>query len=292
MVFSLSETSKSQCGRRDRPVKPKTDPRAREIVKPAFLQVRDGWSPDRVVADPDLNRRFEAECRKSGFDAEVREYNQILLNLRKAGALPGLQSKRTSFPDQGDYLFASEIAIRFLERRDGVTLDDVICDPARAAEFDVLAARIAPGYTPLQYRWAVLSLRKSRRLQPEPIGRVIQPISIEQRRAAELELGEVPTTQGLYIFFAGTECLYIGEAQNLRSRLKKHLDHSDNRGLARWLWEHGPDEVYIEWEVLPSATLTRTRKAMECELIRSRHPLFNVVFSQGRNRETRAGGNT
>jgi len=266
---------------------PRVDRRSREIVTRAFHQVRDGWSPDRVVADPDLNRRFEAECRRRGFEARAGECNRILLNLRRSSYLSGLRSKRTSFPDQDDYEFASEMAIRFLERRDGVTLDDVICDPVRAAEFDELAARIAPGYAPLQYRWAALSLRKSRRLQPEPIGRAVQPISVVQVRAEQMNLADVPMTQGLYIFFAGSECLYVGEAQSLRSRLKKHLDHSDNRGLARWLWEHGGGALYVEWQVLEPTTQTRTRKAMECELIHSRRPLFNVVYVRtGR----RAGG--
>lgn len=179
------------------------------------------------------------------------------------------------------------MAIRFLERRDGVTLDDVICDPARAAEFDEFAARIAPGYAPLQYRWAALSLRKSRRLQPEPIARAVQPISVVQARADQINLADVPMTQGLYVFFAGSECLYVGEAQSLRNRLKRHLDHSDNRGLARWLWEHGGEALHVEWQVLPPPTAARTRKAMECELIRSRRPVFNVVHLRTRRR---AGG--
>lgn len=258
-------------------MKSRWDRRGREAVKQAFHTVRDGWSPDRVVADPDLNHRFEAECRRLGLESSVGECNRVLLNLRRSSHLSGLRSKRTSFQDQDDYEFASEIAIRFLERRDGVTLDDVICDPVRAAEFDELAGRIAPGYTPLQYRWAALSLRKNRRLRPEPIGRAIQPVSVEQARADQIDVGEVPTTQGLYVFFAGSECLYVGEARNLRSRIKKHLDHSDNRGLARWLWEYGEEALYVEYQVLPEQTPTRARKAMELELIRSRDPIFNVA---------------
>ena len=39
-------------------------------------------------------------------------------------------------------------------------LDQVICDPDLAQEFDNHAARLAPGYTPLEYRWAALGLRK------------------------------------------------------------------------------------------------------------------------------------
>ena len=143
-------------------MRPKWDRRGRESIKQAFYSVRDEWSADRVVADPNLNQRFEAECRRPGLESGVGECNRVLLNLRKASHLSGLRSKRTSFRDQDDYEFASEIAIRFLERRDGVTLDHVICEPARVREFDELAARIAPGYTPLQYRWAALRVRDLR----------------------------------------------------------------------------------------------------------------------------------
>jgi hypothetical protein len=268
-------------------MKPRVERRVCELVKRAFLEVRDGWPPDRVVADPILNRQFGAKCQALAVHAPIRECNRVLLNLRKQSRMPGLRSKRTCFSDQQEYEFASEIAVRFLERRDGVTLDDVICDPGRAAEFDGLAARIAPGYTALQYRWAALSLRKNRRLRPEPIGRAIPPVSVVQKRADQIELADVPTSQGLYIFFAGSECLYVGEAQSLRSRLKKHLDHSDNRGLARWLWEHGGEALHVEWQVLPPPTEARTRKAMECELIRSRQPRFNVVYARAGDRDRR-----
>ncbi len=71
--------------------------------------------------------------------------------------------------------------------------------------------------------------------------------------------------------------LYIGEAENLFKRLKKHLDHSDNKGLARWMWEHGMDDVQLEVQVLAAETKTIVRRALETELIRSRLPLFNVA---------------
>jgi len=47
-----------------------------------------------------------------------------------------------------------------LEKRDATTLDRIICDPERAAEFDLIAADIAPGYSSLEYRWAALSCER------------------------------------------------------------------------------------------------------------------------------------
>ena len=242
----------------------------------AFDATCRGFSPDRVVADPELNSAFVAEAGRLGLTESAATLNRHLLNLRKRGYLPGRKSKRTSFPDVDDYRFAAEMAIRFLERRDGTSLDSIICDPALTAEFDSFAAKIAPGYSPLQYRWAALNLRKMNHLKPELLARVSRPVSVVTYRVKDLDLGVVPAQQGLYYFFTASEALYIGEAENLYKRLKKHLDHSDNKGLARWMWEHGIDDLHVEIQLLASTTSTMVRRALETELIRSRSPVFNV----------------
>jgi excinuclease UvrABC nuclease subunit len=109
------------------------------------------------------------------------------------------------------------------------------------------------------------------------LARVAPPVSVAIHSVKDLELAKIPEDQGLYIFFMATGALYVGEAENLFKRLKKHLDHSDNKGLARWMWEHGTDEVHVEIQVLAADTKTLVRRALETELIRSRKPLFNVA---------------
>ena len=99
---------------------------------------------------------------------------------------------------------------------------------------------------------------------------------IIQYRAEDVIIRHLPVTQGVYLLFDGQRLLYVGEAKNLRLRIKKHLDHSDNRELARWLWENGPEELRLEIQILEPHTPTKTRKALEAELIRSRDPVFNV----------------
>lgn len=249
----------------------------RDLVRSVFLAVREGFSADRVVADPRLNRSFVDECRRVGLTETSLELNRSLLNLRKAGLLAGLtRSKRTSFANEDEYRFAAEMAIRHLERRDRVSLDDVICNPEAASEFDELAARLAPGFSSLQYRWAALNLRKSHKLAPEILGRAILAESIQRISLESLDVRQVPIQQGLYLFIHSENVLYVGESSNLRGRLKKHLDHSDNKGLAYWMWERGSQDLWLELHVLPSDTRTDVRVAMEVELIRSRNPLFNV----------------
>ena len=164
-----------------------------------------------------------------------------------------------------------------MERRDGLTLDAIICKPEKAAQFDEVSARIAPGHTPLQYRWAALNLRKARSLEPEIVARIAAPpVEVINLNVSNIVADELPSAQGLYLFFAADQLLYVGETENLRKRLRKHLDHSDNKGLARWIWEFGTEALHLEMHLLKEGTATRIRKALELELIRSRQPIFNV----------------
>lgn len=250
-----------------------------EKVIQAFVDTCSGYSSDRVVADPELNAKFLLRAKELGVLAEGTEVNLLLLNARKAGALTGMpRSRRTTFQDTEDYAFASEIAIRHLERTRGLTLDRILCDPALAREFDCLAEGLAPGYTPLKYRWAALQLRKMRRLQPELLVRIIVPEGGAIRRVGDLSLGDIPISQGLYIFYdsEGRSELYVGEASNLRKRLSKHLDHSDNRELARHIWGKGTDSLWVQFFVLPQETDTRVRRALELDFITRLSPVFNV----------------
>jgi hypothetical protein len=249
----------------------------KQAVREAFLAVRESWSSDVVIASPDLNQKFIDACRVRNLAEPSSVLNLCLLNMRKTGALQGIHSKRAGIKNQEEYRFASEVAIRFLERRDQETLDQILCDPVRAASFDDVARGIAPGFSSFQYRWAALNLRKRNRLRPEILAKVVAPESVITCSAIELKVTDLPTSQGLYLLIEPSRVLYIGECQNLRHRVTKHLDHSDNKGLAHWLWQHGATNLHVEYHVLPAATPTRVRKALETELIRSRNPVFNVA---------------
>jgi hypothetical protein len=252
----------------------------REVVRAAFLAVRGDRSPDVVIADPVINERFLLECQARGLADSPALLNQCLLNLRKSRDLQGINSRRVPLRNQEDYCFASEIAVRFLERRDQNSLDQILCDPAKAAEFDQIAADLAPGFSPFQYRWAALNLRKRKRLRPELLGKVVPAEAVETFRATDVKLDQVPVRPGLYLFFEPKQVLYVGECQNLRKRIGKHLDHSDNKGLAHWLWQQGAADLRVEYHVLPAGVAARARKAMEAELIHSRRPAFNIAGTE------------
>ena len=248
-----------------------------KTLRDAFAASHDGYSSDRVIADLDLNKRFIAECQIRGLSRDAAALNLELMNLRKRGGLAGLKTtKPTSIRDDDEYRFASEMAVRFLERRDRVTLDAILCDPKLAVEFDMIAEKIAPGFDSLRYRWAALKLRKSRNLSPERFSHILPSADVTVIPVKALVLDGVSKQNGLYIFFTRDSALYVGESVNLQRRLKKHMDHSDNKGLARWMWEHGTSELLIEFHVLEEGVSKAARRALERELIASRRPLFNV----------------
>jgi site-specific DNA-methyltransferase (adenine-specific) len=210
----------------------------KDQVLQAFLRIRDGYSPDVVIANPILNTQFLAACRELGIQKTDFEINHCLYNLRKSSALEDYPTtQRVRVKNRDEYEFAAEIAARFLERRYNTTLDRIICDSALVKEFDKLAQELAPGFTPFEYRFTALSLRKAHRLRPEVAPQLLHPVCVESFCVADLDIGQIPRTQGVYFFYYKNEgLLYIGEAKNLRDRIRKHLEHSDRKELAHWLW--------------------------------------------------------
>lgn len=248
-----------------------------QAIIDAFHEIRAKESPDAVIANEALNRQFLMACHKRGVTGPAESINRALLNARKAGYLKGIKSERVTVSNQELYRFASEIAVRFLERRDGITLDQILCNPGKAAEFDGIAADIAPGFSSFEYRWAALGLRKTRKLKPELIAKVIGDVRTARHRVEDLEIDLIPDQQGVYMLHDSKNTLYVGEAISLYKRVKKHLDHSDSKGLAQWLWAHGAGDLHLEIHVLPNKTATKVRKALEGEMIKSRKPLFNIA---------------
>jgi site-specific DNA-methyltransferase (adenine-specific) len=245
----------------------------------AYVAVRekhDRWSADRIIADPELNTAFVAECRQQGLMADEHVLNKQLLAMRKRSLLAAYgPSRRPPSSNDDEYRFAAEMAARYIERRDNCSLDDILCDAIRAAEFDRIAGQIAPGLRPVDYRWSALNLRKQRRLRPELIGHALPSQSVRFIAIEDLVLADIPVAPGLYMFVESHQTLYVGESHNLRGRIKKHMDHSDNKGLARWMWDRTEEALFLELHVIDPNASTRQRRALEAELIASRRPVFN-----------------
>lgn len=244
-------------------------------VLQAFEQIHDGHAADRVVADPELNGRFVQCCRGQGLAGDPRTWNQILFQLRKAGRLAHVPSeKRTSFSwEQCDpYLFAAEIAWKkILDVQRAGSLDELLCDPLIAAEFDDIARSYAPGYTSLQYRWAALKLRKqakSARVRSEvlkPPARLGKLLSIN-----DLQGHCLPDHPGVYILRLGKSFpLYVGETLNLQARLRQQFAGSL---AAHWRDEYGDIGV----QLFPTQTSPSDLLAWQCRFVTKYAPQLNV----------------
>jgi site-specific DNA-methyltransferase (adenine-specific) len=201
----------------------------RGIVE-AFKRAADGYSADRVIADPVLNAMFIDECSKLGLQGRPRDWNLTLLSLRKAGQLAEVgTTKRTQFSweSMDPFEFASEIALRRMLDLGCPSLDHVLCDPVAVARFDDLARSLAPGFSCLQYRWAALRLRKDARLWRRSSERVNRPALLKNCRKIRLDahaLPEVRPMPGVYLVAPShhdAKPVYIGETWNLFHRAER-----------------------------------------------------------------------
>ena len=248
-------------------------------VKDAFNEVREGRSAEYVICDPILSERFLSAARRLGVQGDEVEINTTLINLRKQNKLKDCCTTRRKKTDPGRnrYLNAVLNAARLVERQFHKNMDDVICDPVTRTQFDALIQFLAPGTSPFEAQYAALSLRKSRRLQPEPVGQVIRAVGSKILSLLDLEdrLTELPTKPGVYIFFDENATLYAGKADSLRSRISDHISTWTFRELIRQMRDGQRSQSFVVFHELPVTISARELAAYEIELIRSRNPEHN-----------------
>ena len=195
----------------------------------AFLVSHAGFSADRVVlADPDLNAAFIDACTSAGIPGKPADWNRTVLRLRKANKLPGgLVKKRITFHrnEMDEFSFASEIAWEQIrEKYENPSLDEILSDPKMVKEFDRIANRFAPGFSPMQYRWAALALRKDARLWRGQVDKKQIP-RLTFRNGNDIDRILKCVDLAVYVLRdeSGTK-LYAGETLNIGRRFRKHLE--------------------------------------------------------------------
>ncbi|MBN1972851.1 MAG: hypothetical protein JW787_04385 [Sedimentisphaerales bacterium] len=236
----------------------------------AFCLTNNGFSSDRVVADPEINKEFIATCNRLGLAGDSKTWNMLLFRLRKQGKLAHIETvHRTTIPweECDKYIFASEIAWQIMiDNKSAVSLDEILCDPTLATEFDKIAHRFAPGFKPLNYRWAALKLRKeakyarSRATILTPPSRLGKMIPIE-----ELNISKLIHKSGIYVLSDQERKLYAGEALDLHARFT-----SDCRKA--WLKE---TDSSILVQALPMDISSAGKLAWQSCLVEKFKPCFN-----------------
>ncbi len=221
-------------------------------VVEAFRLSHDGFSADYVVASKERNHEFTTACRRLGLIGDARTWNTLLLRQRKNGKLTVATTRRKeiTWADCDSYLFASEIALQqMLDEQHAESLDEILCDPEVASEFDRRANRLVPGLGSFECRWAALKLRKAARLARHRGAVLAAPRRL--RRPTPIEDFDLETTQekpGVYIVAAIDEKLqrlYIGGTLNLRGRLRRHLDPMQKRA-----WTELSESLGVQGKVL------------------------------------------
>lgn len=257
-------------------------------VVQAYAEVR-GLTPDkrpasedRVVADPELDARYLARCRELGAAHSDFDLNKKLLYVRKKGFtahLPKVPKLTIPREKVDQYQHASEMALRFVQKKEweqswkDISLDTVICDPLLAAAFDSFAARLAPGFTAFEYRWAALALRKAGRYMKEAMA-VEVPLFEDLGRTSKLNLDRVPDVQGLYLVQNRDERVFIGETHNLRARIGQHMKVAGPQLIPNWLYAGAEGETRLSVVPMPKI-LESLMKAAELRAIMSLTPLLN-----------------
>lgn len=248
-------------------------------VREAFLLVREGRAAEYVICDPRLNENFLVAARQLGVEGSEATINSELINLRKANLLkdyPATRRKKSD-PQRHRYINAVLNAVRLVERQFNKNVDEIICDPQMRVQFDAMIQFLSPGTSSFEAQYAALSLRKSNRLRPEPVGQVIRAVASNILNLSDLEsqLEDVPEGPGIYIFWDDEITLYAGKAERLRNRIQNHISTWSYRDLINQINKKERSQVFVVYHALPVTISAKELAAYEIEIIRSRNPEYN-----------------
>jgi DNA modification methylase len=252
---------------------PRTAAGDEKTIVDAYFAVHDGLSVDRFLADPDLVAAFLEQCRNAGLAGSDVDWLHRLLGLRKTSRLPKRGPCRrvlTTHQQMDPYLFASEIAWqRLRDQHANISLDDVLCDPRRAAEFDRLAQQLSPGFTPVEYRWAALGIRKG--LHDIRRGAIELPRQLATRRLpaskawSKIDPDRYAGVPGIYVISDNSGGRrYVGETFDLAARLQRH-----SQAKSRLLPRH-------RIGIIPDIERHHDRRALQSMFIGRIQPALNL----------------
>jgi DNA modification methylase len=205
----------------------------RDAIVDSFYAAHDGGSIDWLLANPALQNAFHEACRESGLIGSPFDWNRELLRFRKTGEFPKrgqIKKLHVSDEEMGSYSFAAEIAWRLTnDKFNGPSIDEIFCDPAKAAFFDRAAKRTAPGFEAAQYRWAALRLRKASRDLVNDVKRYHFVFAKRDFSRFQIWRGFRPKRlngqSGIYMLRGDDKTpLFIGRALDLGLRLAQHAE--------------------------------------------------------------------
>src|SRR5262249_42228682 len=157
-----------------------------------------------------------------------------------------------------------------------VSLDKIICDPDLAAEFDRIAAKLAPGFSPFDYRWVAFGVRKAAGRYANQAREARRLSFTDFASTLSVNASSIPIDQGVYLFRCEDESLFVGETDNLRRRIERHFDTSGSQGLPDWLYDRGSRVISLSFVPTPEISPTE-RKIIELAAVSRLTPYFNYL---------------
>lgn len=243
-----------------------------QAVIEAWQNAGQGYPVDHVLCDKDLNAGFVNECRDRLKGGAATVWNQLLLRLRKAGKLPKATNRAPQITarEMDKFGFASEVAWRLMAIDYRTTLDQILCCPEFAAEFDRLATEFGPDdpdVTSLDYRRAAVAIRKrchsARESAGEKFARWMKGQTTLPKRAFDGPLEDLERP-GVFVLYADDVAFYVGESDNIRARIEQVRGNANWAGLA-------PDSIaYVE-----NSDGLAEKYGLKAALARRESPLLN-----------------
>lgn len=215
------------------------DAETEKAVIESFLTGGEGYPADYVLCDRNLDDAFVKECLKRGLGGNAHVWNRYLLQLRKAGRLPKATKSpiQISANEMERIGHASEVAWRLIAIDYRKTLDEILCSPDFASEFDRLASLYGPddsSVSSFDFRRAALSIRK----RSNAARTLAQTGFVEWARKGK-KLKEISLIDGLeklaccgvFVLKSKDTPIYVGESANMQLCIEKLLHNQHWKNL-------------------------------------------------------------
>lgn len=255
-----------------------------KMVFDAFLTVADEASPESLLLDPALAKRFHAAARKLGFHASAADMNRRLLNIRKNPArykgygliLPRSERAEPQPSIVPQYAHIIEFSLSRLHSRYGVSIDDILIDPALGDEYEKMVKEAAPDLTPVQLRLAALYIRKTRYIKKNNVELIesLDSATIEAAFAPVQRMVELKPEAGLIELLEDNRHLYISRNENLKSAVEQITSESSLHFMANEFWRPRRENLVVR--VLAGEKFLEVPVSQwQLKLITDKKPVFN-----------------
>jgi site-specific DNA-methyltransferase (adenine-specific) len=210
-----------------------------DAVIESYNNVCGGLPVEYMLCDKELSNSFVKECLNKGLGGNATVWNRYLLSLERDGRLTRSSERPDDLSLEQLYRvgYASEVAWRLLSIDYRKTLDEILCSPEFASEFDRLAALYGPSDTSItsqEFRLAAMLLRRhSAQARERAAHRYADWISKDREiPQVRIENGlnklEVP---GVFVLCANQSGLFVGESENMRLSVEQLMSNEKWQSL-------------------------------------------------------------